>query len=456
MRRKIIIAAGESNLVVDIRRMLDKIPVEVCDMASSANRALEMVEAQKPDLVLVDICLKGALTGIDLAHILNRKDIPFVLLTSTWSQQLFEELKLSCPYGVLIKPFKDTDLLPTIEIALYRWEQSRRLKGSDSVRQSVSQIHSGVIIGRSKELMHVFNLVRQVASHDTTVLLEGESGTGKEGLATRIHELSSRKDAVLVKVNCAALPTQLIESELFGHEKGSFTGAYGRKIGKFEKADGGTIFLDEIGELSMDAQVKILRVLQEMEIERIGGEGLLKVDVRVIAATNRDLEKRVREGNFRLDLYYRLNVFPIKVPPLRQRIEDIPLLVSHFLELFSVKMGKKVNSISNSALQKLINYTWPGNVRDLQNLIERSVLLESGKEVQSIELPRPMAVQQDNVPDDSATVQTILELERDYIRSILAKCRHRVSGSGGAAEILNLPSSTLYSKMKKLGISREY
>ena len=304
--------------------------------------------------------------------------------------------------------------------------------------------------------MHVFNLVRQVASHDTTVLLEGESGTGKEGLATRIHELSSRKDAVLVKVNCAALPTQLIESELFGHEKGSFTGAYGRKIGKFEKADGGTIFLDEIGELSMDAQVKILRVLQEMEIERIGGEGLLKVDVRVIAATNRDLEKRVREGNFRLDLYYRLNVFPIKVPPLRQRIEDIPLLVSHFLELFSVKMGKKVNSISNSALQKLINYTWPGNVRELQNLIERSVLLESGKEVQSIELPRPMAVQQDNVPDDSATVQTILELERDYIRSILAKCRHRVSGSGGAAEILNLPSSTLYSKMKKLGISREY
>jgi len=316
--------------------------------------------------------------------------------------------------------------------------------------------YKNVIIGRSQELMLVFDLIDQVAEYDTTVLLEGESGTGKEALATRIHQFSSRKEGAFIKVNCGALPIELIESELFGYEKGSFTGAFARKIGKFEKAHGGTIFLDEIGELPADAQVKLMRVLQEKEVERIGGEGPLKVDVRVIAATNRHLERMVYEGLFRLDLFYRLNVFPIKVPPLRSRSEDIPLLVSHFLEVFSGKVGKTISSISASALQELMNYSWPGNIRQLENLIERSVLLEKGNELQRVELPVPIVAHSVNVLFENAPVKTISELERDYIYSILSKCRHRVSGPGGAAEILKLPSSTLYSKMKKLGIVRKY
>jgi transcriptional regulator with GAF, ATPase, and Fis domain len=282
----------------------------------------------------------------------------------------------------------------------------------------------------------------------------GESGTGKERVADCIHNLSPRKNNPFVKVNCAALPSTLIESELFGHEKGSFTGASDRRIGKFEKADKGTIFLDEIGEISLDMQVKLLRVLQEKYIERIGSKDITKVDVRIIAATNRNLEKEVAEGRFRLDLYYRLNVFPIELPPLRERTEDIPTLVHHFINIYNRKAGKKITGLSDKVLKSMTEYNWPGNIRELENLIERSVLLTKGTIIEEIFLS-PKHARNDSSTNQDLRMKTIFENERDYIINILKKCNGRIWGAGGAAEILNIPPTTLRSKMKKLGIAKE-
>jgi transcriptional regulator with GAF, ATPase, and Fis domain len=287
---------------------------------------------------------------------------------------------------------------------------------------------------------------------DTTVLILGESGTGKEGIAAGIHQLSPRAGKPLVKINCAALPVNLIESELFGHEKGAFTGAHDRKVGKFERAHGGTIFLDEIGEMSLDLQVKLLRVLQEREIERVGGNGPIAVDVRVITATNRGLEEMIAEGKFRLDLYYRLNVFPIPMPALRDRPGDIPLLANHFARFFARNAGRPVISISESAMVHLCQYSWPGNIRELQNIIERHVLLLQGDVLDRVVLPTAPA-SKGGVGDQPA--RTISEVERNHIVEVLKKCKNKMSGPGGAAEFLDIPASTLYSRMKKLGISKK-
>jgi transcriptional regulator with GAF, ATPase, and Fis domain len=252
-----------------------------------------------------------------------------------------------------------------------------------------------------------------------------------------------------VKVNCAALPPTLIESELFGHEKGAFTGAYDKRIGKFEQADKGTIFLDEVGELPLEFQVKLLRVLQEKEIERIGSRSLTKVDVRIIAATNRNLEKEVAEGRFRLDLYYRLNVFPIELPSLRERKEDIPTLAYHFINYYNQKAGRKITNLSDKVLLKMMTYNWPGNIRELEHLIERAVLLAKTTQIEDIPLPSIQV-------KDESRMKTIHENEREHILAVLKKCNGRVWGSSGAAEILNINPSTLKSKMKKLGIRKEY
>ncbi|HEY0609161.1 MAG TPA: sigma-54 dependent transcriptional regulator, partial [Chitinophaga sp.] len=287
---------------------------------------------------------------------------------------------------------------------------------------------------------------------DTAVLLSGESGTGKERIANCIHRLSPRIGKPLVKVNCATLPATLIESELFGHEKGSFTGAVEKRTGKFEQANGGTIFLDEIGEMPVDLQVKLLRVLQEKEIEPIGGRSPVKVDVRVIAATNRNLEKEVAEGRFRLDLYYRLNVFPITLPSLRERMDDIPLLLEHFLNIYNRKAGKKISGVSDKVLKNMLAYSWPGNIRELEHLIERSVLLAKGSIIEDISLPTQLK----HIPMQSQDppFKTIHENERDYIVSVLKKCNGKIWGTDGAAAVLNVPPSTLKSKMKKLGITK--
>jgi transcriptional regulator with GAF, ATPase, and Fis domain len=303
------------------------------------------------------------------------------------------------------------------------------------------------IIGNSHLLLNVFDHISKVAPYDTTVLISGESGTGKERIADCIHHLSSRKGKVLVKVNCATLPPTLIESELFGHERGAFTGAIAKRTGKFEQANGGTIFLDEIGEMPPDLQVKLLRVLQEREIEPIGGRSSVKVDVRVIAATNRNLEKDVGDGRFRLDLYYRLNVFPIVLPSLRERVEDIPALAHHFINIYSRSSGKRITGLSDKVLKSMMAYSWPGNIRELEHLIERSVLLAKGSIIEEISLP---ALHMQDI-----RVKTIHENERDYIISVLKKCNGKIWGNGGAAEMLDVPPSTLKSKMKRLGIRKE-
>lgn len=306
------------------------------------------------------------------------------------------------------------------------------------------------IIGKSPALLSVFDNILQVAPAETTVLILGESGTGKERIASGIHANSSRKNAPLIKVNCAALPASLIESELFGHEKGAFTGAVERRIGKFELANKGTLFLDEIGEMPVETQSKLLRALQEKEIERLGGTGTISVDMRIIAATNRNIEKEVADGRFRLDLYYRLNVFPIEMPPLRERRDDIPRLAKHFLKHFAAKNNRCVERLSEEALKCLLRYNWPGNIRELENLMERSVLLSRTDTIEQI--PLPLHVR--DVQDTSWYLKTIDENEREHIETVLRRVNGRIRGYGGAAEILGVPPTTLASKILKLGIKR--
>ena len=324
------------------------------------------------------------------------------------------------------------------------------------LREEIETAHNySEIIGESAQMQKVFRMMAQVANSDSTVLLLGETGTGKELVARAIHNNSPRKNKLMVKVNCAALPANLVESELFGHERGSFTGATERRLGKFELANGGTLFLDEIGEMPLELQVKLLRALQEREIERIGGKGVIKVDVRIIAATNRDLEKEMEQSRFRSDLYYRLNIFPITLPALRNRKEDIPLLAAHFISRFGKKAGRKIKIISTRALHDMALYDWPGNIRELEHLLERSILLSEGDMLKVVHLPaqkNPAAVPCEK---HHFQVRTIDDNEREHILETLKYCNGRVGGYSGAAELLGVPPSTLFSKMKKLGIKRE-
>lgn len=326
-----------------------------------------------------------------------------------------------------------------------------RLEAENTYLQEEIQLEHNFeeIITRSERFKGVLSSSEQVARTDATVLILGESGTGKELLARAIHNISQRSDRPLVKVNCAALPANLIESELFGHEKGAFTGAISRKVGRFELADGGTLFLDEVGELPLELQSKLLRALQEGEFERLGSTSTLKVDVRVIAATNRDLQKEVENGNFRADLFYRLNVFPIGSIPLRERKEDIPLLVRHFIDRYAAKVGKKIVSIPKRVINSLQGYDWPGNIRELENVIERSVILSSGRTLELGDWIPKTASQ--TISTDFITLN---EFERKYILSVLQKTSWRVSGDKGAARILGMKPTTLESRMKKLGIRR--
>ncbi|HEX9250621.1 MAG TPA: sigma-54 dependent transcriptional regulator, partial [Ignavibacteriaceae bacterium] len=285
------------------------------------------------------------------------------------------------------------------------------------------------------------------ASTDVSVLIEGETGTGKELIARAIHKNSSRKDKPFIKVNCASIPENLIESELFGHERGAFTGATGKRIGRFEIANGGTIFLDEIGELPINLQPKLLTVLQQGEFERIGSSKTIKTDVRVIAATNKTLTDEIKEGNFRSDLYYRLNVFPITVAPLRERKEDIPPLIEHYVNLYSKKLNKPIEIIPKSAMQRLIDYSWPGNVRELENIIERAIIISTSKTLNVESLPK--------TENKSSKQLTLEENEINHIVETLEKTDWKISGPNSASELLKINPNTLHSRMRKLRIKRK-
>ena len=473
MKNTVLIVEDELIVARDIRKTLERNGFRIAGVARTAEKALQIIEEIEPSLALLDIFLKGSLTGIDLAKHLNQKVIPFIYISANSNQQVLEAAKATNPYGFIVKPFREKDLLVTIDIARYRYENNKKMTvaaplpadqskpllqvdGRDrSVFITPKQSGCKNIIGGSAPMLHVFNLIQQVAPFDSSVLILGESGTGKEGVANCIVQQSTRSDKPYIKINCAAIPAELMESEFFGHEKGAFTGATDRKVGKFELAAGGTILLDEVGEIPPEMQAKLLRVLQEKEIQRIGSNAVIKTNVRILAATSRILEKEVAEGRFRLDLYYRLLVFPISLPALRERKEDIPLLADYFIEYYSGKTGKKINAVNEDVMQKLLEYSWPGNVRELQHVIERSILLSKNGMIREIVLPE---CHPDLFPENKryTHIKTMKEIERDHILTVLEQCNFRITGRGGAAEVLNLPPSTLNAKIKKLGIKIRY
>ncbi len=461
--------------------------------AGDGKAALEMMKAESPDLVLLDI-LMPVMDGYAVLEHLKTDDslrhIPVIVVTAI--DQLDSAVRCIELGAVdyLTKPFNNVVLNARIHACLdkKRWHDKEREyqnqleelneKLEQRVEERTSELNDALheveqlkdrlvqeniylqqeikldhnfeeIVSSSRSLASVLKSVEQVAVTDASVLILGETGTGKELLARAIHSSSERKDRPLVKVNCASLPANLIESELFGHEKGSFTGAAARRLGRFELADSGTIFLDEIAELPLELQPKLLRVLQEGEFERLGGTSTIKVDVRVIAATNRNLQKEAAEGNFREDLYYRLNVFPIVCPPLRERKEDIELLVNHFVAKYSAKIGKAIESVSSRAMTVLKGYDWPGNVRELENIIERSVIITQGKHLEIGDWFYEVT----SAPETESNLM-LEDVERRHISKVLDQTGWKIRGTKGAAEILGLKPTTLEARMKKLGIER--
>ncbi|WP_454804295.1 sigma 54-interacting transcriptional regulator [Mucilaginibacter phyllosphaerae] len=647
MNKKILIVEDEFVVANALRLTLEQAGYTVTGIASSAEDADEQLQIQKPDLVLLDIQLNGKRSGIDLARKLNDDSIAFIYLSANSNQKVLEEAKSTDPYGFLIKPFREKDLLVTLDIASYRqrnamesrlqqevllqkhladignetsdakekllkvaqalrvfipfdlvvsgsrpadagqftdsgylrigydeyqyigekelmtiaglssstlsgilkdsfpltdnagyegvsdehatftplqkiWLNSFKMSSSlrfrvitsngstvdysfySREREVYTQKHVAVlrlfkncltkvtdkmmlsgaesptvkptaigivpglepnrqefkgIIGKHPLLLAALDFATQVAPYNTSVLILGESGTGKEKVAHAIHELSSRKKGPFIEVNCGAIPVTLIESELFGHEKGAFTGATEKRKGRFEQAEGGTVFLDEIGELPLEMQVKLLRVLQEREINYVGSNTPKKVDVRIVAATNRNLEKEVADGNFRLDLYYRLNVFPITLPPLRERKSDIVDLITFFAHKFCNNFLKEFNGISASMIDAMLAYQWPGNIRELENVLERSVILNSGNS--ELELKQHLTGTPAEQSDKTGieTLEDVKHLQRQtekaYIISVLKKTEGRIRGNSGAAELLNLKPTTLESRMAKLGVKKE-
>ena len=364
-----------------------------------------------------------------------------------WPEQILERLGMfqSVLEQVLARQQRD-DEFRTASLEVQRLKDQLQVENVYLRREERERLGLTSVVGQSAAIKRVLEQVNQVAMTDSTVLLLGETGTGKELFATQIHETGARRSRAMVRVNCAAIPGTLIESELFGREKGAFTGALARQIGRFELADHSTIFLDEIGDLPIEVQVKLLRVLEERKIERLGNPRSIGIDTRIIAATHRNLEQRVSEGSFREDLYYRLNVFPIHVPPLRQRVEDIPLLVWRFVEEFSKTFGKRIDTIDRENLIALQQYAWPGNIRELRNAVERAMIVATGRRL-TIATPATPAATTRRSP-------RLADVERDHIRGVLESTGWRIRGAGGAADRLGLKPTTLETRMAKLGLRR--
>ncbi|MBV4355855.1 sigma-54-dependent transcriptional regulator [Pinibacter aurantiacus] len=457
MKAKILIVEDQFIEAKSLNVILTNAGYSTCTIARSVTTAVSIIEKEKPDLVLVDIMLQGEGTGIDLGHILSEKNMAFVYLSANSNRQILESAKSTKPYGFMVKPFRAKDVLIMIDVALYlhkhRMPEKIQTTSSQKSEPRILPAEFSNLIGKSQKFLDILELAKMVGLKDTSVLILGESGTGKELIAHSIHKISARRYQPFIVVNCGAIPANLIESDLFGHEKGSFTGAITKREGKFALADGGTIFLDEIGELPLELQVKFLRVLQEREIESIGGTPK-KINVRVLAATNKDLEEEVAAGRFRIDLFYRLNVFPLLLPPLRERKADIPLLANYFLKKYSQEEGKQVPTLSSEANDMLMRYDWPGNIRELENTIQRNIVLTNTSVIESLEIPvSRLAV--GAAANGKNGFKTMIENERDHILSVLESCNWKISGKGGAAEILDINVNTLNSRIKKLGIEKK-
>ena len=389
--------------------------------------------------VLLPLCADGRVAGA-----LN---VNTVRAERTWSGHVVERLEvIAGVFGQLLSRLQRDAALSAVAAEAQRRKDELQHENVYLRREVREHLGLSRLVGKSAALQHVLTQVQQVASTDSTVLLLGETGTGKELIASHVHELGPRRNRPMVRVNCAALPSTLIESELFGREKGAFTGALARQVGRFELADLSTIFLDEIGDLPHEVQVKLLRVLEERRIERLGSPRSITVDVRVVAATHRNLEQRIQEGSFREDLYYRLNVFPIHVPPLRDRVDDIPVLIWRFMEEFSKTFGKRVDTIDKDNLLALQQYSWPGNIRELRNVVERAMIVATGRRL-VVPVPQSSTAA-------SRRSSKLIDVEREHIRSVLVTTAWRIRGPGGAADRLGLKPTTLETRMAKLGLKR--
>lgn len=439
-QKRILVVDDEVNLRWALKKALKDQPYEILE-AEDGEQALEKYNNFSPDMILLDIRMPKK-NGMDVLREIKIHDhsIPIIMLTAYGdTDSAIEALNIGA-IDYLTKPFDIKQLKLLIKKVL---------------KEDVQEFNfQKKIIGESKRIKEVLQKSQRVANSTATVLIYGESGTGKELIARAIYELSERKNAPFVAVNCGALPEALLESELFGHEKGAFTGATSRKLGRFERAQGGTIFLDEIGELSLAMQVKLLRVLQEKEIERVGGTRPIKVDVRVLAATNRNIKEMVDNDQFREDLYYRLNVFPIETPPLRERKEDIPLLVEFFIEKNAKNLNKPVKNINDITLALLKRYTWPGNIRELENVIERAVILSWGETITPEVLPRELInIETTNdqksfiLPEDGINLE---EVEKHFIIQALQRANNNQTQ---AAKLLGISRHTLLYRMKKFNLS---
>ena len=411
---------------------------------SSAQEFLASQRPKAPSCLVLDVQLPG-LSGLDLQQELAKGgiQIPIIFITGHGDIPMSVRAMKAGALEFLTKPVNDDDLLDAIQQAIARDHRARQPQGD------AGQPNFDEIVGTSAALKAALNKVEVVAPTESTVLILGETGTGKELIARAIHTISSRSSRAFVKLNCAAIPSGLLESELFGHERGAFTGAVAQRIGRFELAHGGTLFLDEVGDIPLELQPKLLRVLQEHEFERLGSTRTQLVDVRMVAATNRNLEQMVGDKQFREDLYFRLNVFPIRIPPLRERPGDIPLLVRYYMNKYAQRMNKRIETIPEEAMEALCRYSWPGNIRELQNFIERAVILTPGSV-----LPIQIKELQPSGPTGSTVAGTLEDMERQSILEALRETGAVIGGQKGAAARLGLKRTTLLSRMQKLGISR--
>ena len=450
---RVLVVDDEESLRLVLRTFLRKQGYDV-ETAASAEEALEKVDALAPDFVITDVRMPG-MSGLELTAALRARGVPSVviLMSAYGSIDLAIEGMKAGAYDYFPKPFKQDEVL----LVLRKAEERESLRRENRALRDVLSLDSTFsgMTGKSEKIRAVFRTLEKVAEYKTTVLIEGESGTGKELVARALHDRSPRAHKAFVAVNCGAIPGTLLESELFGHKRGAFTDASSDKRGLFEEADGGTLFLDEIGELPLALQVKLLRALQEGTIRRLGDTRDLKVDVRVVAATVRDLGLEVKEGRFREDLYYRINVLPLRVPPLRERREDVPLLVEHFLAKNHARLGTKVRTVTPRAHKLLLDYPWPGNVRELENAIERSVVLAEGEALDDTDLPERLRSPKDAVQatldtGELSIKKTTRVIEETLIRRALDKTR---GNRTAAAKLLEISHRALLYKIKDYGVT---